>query len=143
MMPPIHKFINKTIWVSIPSHFEDGKCRAYKLLGVELQGLWLESAELMQRVLPEAMHEKAAGMAVFVPFSQITGVMAPATGTAMALITPAGAAVSSVAAAGSVNTAPSVEAAPSIVATARKAAAKGGHKHKGGESDRAGGGHAK
>jgi hypothetical protein len=83
-------YLNHTVFVSIPAIFEDGACRAYKLLGVELNGLWLQSDELTERLLPRD-HEQLASYTpmAFVPFAQIAGVMvatstppsAPETGT--------------------------------------------------------------
>jgi hypothetical protein len=48
----ITRYLNKTVFVSIPALFEDGACRPFKLLGVEIYGLWLQSDELTQRLLP-------------------------------------------------------------------------------------------
>jgi hypothetical protein len=72
----VTRYLNNTVFVSIPAIFEDGACRAYKLLGVELNGLWLQSDELTERLLPRE-HEDLAlyTPAAFVPFAQIAGVM--------------------------------------------------------------------
>lgn len=72
------RFLNKPILVSIPALFDDGLCRPYKLLGAELTGLWLQSDDLAERLLPaEATHFKDLAPAVFVPFSFIAGVLVP------------------------------------------------------------------
>lgn len=72
----VTRYLNNTVFVSIPIIFEDGACRPYQLLGVELNGLWLQSDELTERLLPRD-HEDLAlyAPAAFVPFAQIAGVM--------------------------------------------------------------------
>jgi hypothetical protein len=82
MMNNISQYLNKTIMVSIPALFEDGKCRPFKLLSVDVVGLWLESDELAMRLLPEQFQLYASTEpVVFVPFAQIAGVLV-ATSTA-------------------------------------------------------------
>jgi hypothetical protein len=76
MTPNVARYVNKTIFVSIPVLFEDGTCRAYKLIGAELNGLWLQSEELTRRLLPDDARDLAAqAPAVFVPLAQIAGVL--------------------------------------------------------------------
>ena len=78
MTPKVSQYINRTILVSIPALFDDGQCRAYTLQGVELHGLWLQSEELTERLLPEDKQEytsASVSLAVFVPFAQIAGVL--------------------------------------------------------------------
>ena len=72
----VTRYLNKTVFVSIPALFEDSACRAHRLLGIELNGLWLQSDELTERLLPRD-HEQLASYTpmVFVPFAQIAGVM--------------------------------------------------------------------
>ncbi len=65
--------------VSIPTLFNDGACRPFTLLGVEMNGLWLQSDELTGRLLPGDKEGLAStSRAVFVPFAQIAGVLAGA-----------------------------------------------------------------
>ncbi|MGO9484228.1 MAG: hypothetical protein ACLPX9_06555 [Rhodomicrobium sp.] len=72
------RYINTTILVSMPTLFHDSKCRPFKLLGVELPGVWLQSDELTTRLLPDQMQQYAtAGPAVFVPFAHIAGILVP------------------------------------------------------------------
>ena|ERR1700720_635776 len=72
MAPNLSKQINKTILVSIPALSEDGKCRPYKLTGVELVGLWLESADLASTFLThEHRSQTPSTQEFFIPFSQI------------------------------------------------------------------------
>jgi len=76
MTPRINQYLNKTVLVFIPSLFEDGACRAYRLLGVEVQGLWLHSEELIQRLASDDTRDyESLAPVVFVPFGQIAGVM--------------------------------------------------------------------
>ncbi|MGF6408377.1 hypothetical protein [Paraburkholderia sp. MM5482-R1] len=83
MVPNVARYVNKTVFVSIPALFEDRVCRPFTLLGVELHGLWLQSDELTDRLLPEEKRDLVtkASMVVFVPFAQIAGVLV-ATGPA-------------------------------------------------------------
>jgi hypothetical protein len=72
MTPNLGRYLNKTILVSIPSLFEDDRCRPYKLIGIELFGLWLEGGDLASRFLThEYKSVSPATWAVFIPFSQI------------------------------------------------------------------------
>ena len=88
MSPNLAQLINRTILVSVPAHFGDGACRSYVLLGVEPQGLWLQSEEATTRLLtPETKAYAAAAPAIFVPFAQIAAVLAP-THVPAALLTP-------------------------------------------------------
>lgn len=75
MPPQLKQYLNRTIMVSIPALFEDGKCRACTLQAVDSDGLWLESSALMNRLLPE--HEKATSTrpGVFVPIAQIAALI--------------------------------------------------------------------
>ncbi len=83
MTQNLTKYVNKTILVSIPVLSDDVRCRPYKLMGVELVGLWLQSEDLASRFLAQEHKAHAqATWAFFVPYSQIACV---AVGT----ITPA------------------------------------------------------
>jgi hypothetical protein len=76
MLPNVTRYVNKTIFVSIPALFEDGACRPFTLLGAELHGLWLQSDELTRRLVPGDKQGLATmSPAVFVPFAQIAGVL--------------------------------------------------------------------
>ena len=85
MTPKVGQFLGRTVLVSIPTLFDDGACRPYTLVGVELQGLWLQSDDLNGRLLADDMRDFAeqAAPVVFVPFAHIAGVMVPS-----ALFTP-------------------------------------------------------
>jgi len=76
-MPRLDVYLNKVILVAIPSLFGDTACRPLRLIGVELYGLWLESAELSALSLPENRHAAAGTVPItFVPFTQIVCVIA-------------------------------------------------------------------
>ena len=76
MLPNLARYLNKTILVSIPALFDDALCRPYKLLGAEITGLWLQSEELTKRLLTSESGDMASlEPAVFVPFSQMAGVL--------------------------------------------------------------------
>lgn len=78
MPPNLVRYLNKTVLVSIPVLFDDGTARPYTLLGAEMNGLWLQSEELTNRLLRDDCAELAQmNPAVFVPFAQIAGVLIP------------------------------------------------------------------
>jgi len=72
MAPNLSKHINETILVCIPALSDDGKCRPYKLTGIELVGLWLASPDLVKTFLTqEHRSQTPLTQEVFIPFSQI------------------------------------------------------------------------
>ena len=76
MPPDLSRYLNKTLFVSIPVLFDDGAARPYTLLGAEMNGLWLQSEELTDRLLSNDCRELAQMRpAVYVPFAQIAGVL--------------------------------------------------------------------
>ncbi len=76
MTPNLARYLNKTIYVSIPVLFEDGVCRPYRLLGAEFNGLWLQSEELTRRLAPDDGSQLAEMKpVVFVPYAQMAGVV--------------------------------------------------------------------
>ncbi len=78
MTPQVQQYLDKTILVSIPALFDDGKCRPFKLLGVEVPGLWLQADDLTARLLPDRLQAYAsAEPMVFVPFAQIAAIVIP------------------------------------------------------------------
>jgi hypothetical protein len=82
MLPTLSRYLNKTVLVAIPALFDDGACRPFTLLGAELHGLWLQSAELTRRLMPGDGRDLAATQAAaFVPFAQIAGVLVAAGAT--------------------------------------------------------------
>ena len=78
MQLALSRYLNKTVFVYIPALFEDGAARPYTLLGAEINGLWLQSEELTDRLLKDEGRELVKlNPAVFVPFAQIAGVLIP------------------------------------------------------------------
>lgn len=87
MTPNLTKYVGKTILVSIPVLSEDSTCRPYRLNGIELMGLWLESDDLPQGFLTaEDRSHAQLRWSFFVPFTQIAcvAISLPATKTAPA-----------------------------------------------------------
>lgn len=110
------RYLNKTILVSIPALFEDPLCRPCTLLGAEITGLWLQSEELTDRLLPPESADLASlEPAVFVPFAQMVGVL---VATAVAQQPPA-------------TTAPAATAAPPGPAKNVPSQAEPKHEHPG------------
>jgi len=78
MPPKLKQFLNRTILASIPALFEDGRCRAYTLLSIEVDGLWLSSNELTVRLLAERERKDVeTAQPVFVPAVQIAAIILP------------------------------------------------------------------
>ena len=76
MIPNVARYLNKTVMVSIPALFDDRACRSFRLVGAELNGLWLQSDELIRILLPEDRRDLAYRQpVVFIPFAQIAGVL--------------------------------------------------------------------
>jgi hypothetical protein len=72
MASNLSKHINETILVCIPALSKDGKCRPYKLTGIELVGLWLASPDLASTFLTqEHRSQMPLTQEFFIPFSQI------------------------------------------------------------------------
>lgn len=84
MTPKLTQYLNRQILVSIPALFEDGRCRPFRLVGAEFNGLWLQSDELTRRLYPEKQGEAPVSLPAFVPFAQISAVLItpPALGAA-------------------------------------------------------------
>jgi hypothetical protein len=79
MIPKLVDYLNQTVLVSIPVLHADAKCRSFTLLGVEMQGLWLQDEALVSHLASEATDTPIAAMApVFVPFSHVAFVLLPA-----------------------------------------------------------------
>jgi hypothetical protein len=89
MTPNLSRYLNKTVFASIPALFDDGVCRPYKLLGADLTGLWLQSEELTQRLVAgETQYLASLAPVVFVPFAQIAGVLLPTAAPAQPPASP-------------------------------------------------------
>jgi hypothetical protein len=64
-------FIEKTIVVCIPGFTKDDRLYPYKLVGVEADGLWLESPAFRRGLEPPPAGPEYEELAAFVPFAQI------------------------------------------------------------------------
>lgn len=72
MTPNLTKYVGKAILVSIPALSEDLRCRSYRLIGIELIGLWLEAEDLRGAFLAdEHRSHDMVRWSFFVPFTQI------------------------------------------------------------------------
>lgn len=72
MAPNLTKYVGKTILVSIPALSKDTMCRSYRLIGIELIGLWLEDEALRGAFLDdEHRSHDMVRWSFFVPFTQI------------------------------------------------------------------------
>jgi hypothetical protein len=91
MPPRLKQYINRSILVSIPALFEDGKCRDYILQSVEADGLWLSSNALAERLLTEGGRTAQRVPLVFVPAAQISAIILPRPAAPMAQPGDAGA----------------------------------------------------
>jgi len=79
MIPKLVDYLNQTVLVSIPALHSDAKCRSYVLLGVEMQGLWLQDEKLVGELTSLATEMSVDARApVFVPFASIAFVVLPA-----------------------------------------------------------------
>jgi hypothetical protein len=75
-MIKLAQFFNRTILVCIPSLYDDGQPRPYTLVGIEPEGLWLESEEFVSRLLPPDNEQSSLRtLAAFIPFAQILYVL--------------------------------------------------------------------
>jgi hypothetical protein len=82
MIPKLVDYLNQTVLVSIPVLHSDGKCRSFTLLGVEMQGLWLQDENLVDHLVSVATDTSIDTTApVFVPFSHIAFILLPAHAT--------------------------------------------------------------
>ena len=75
MVPKLIDYLRQSVLVSIPALHSDIRCRSYTLVGVELQGLWLQSEELLDDLLDDEAQSAPSSTPVFVPFSQIAGIV--------------------------------------------------------------------
>jgi hypothetical protein len=90
MIPNLARYMNRTIFVSIPVLFEDTACRPVRLLGAELNGLWLQSDELTERLAPaQPFYATTPSAVVFIPFAQMAGVLIHLSAPAQDTETPA------------------------------------------------------
>jgi len=61
--------VGKTVLVSMPSLFDNGRLLPCRVLGIEISGLWLQSEKLMNTLAPDVDVYRMAK--IFVTFTQI------------------------------------------------------------------------
>ena len=77
-MPKLANFVQKTILISIPGLTKDDRLYPYKLVGIEADGLWIESPSLRSRLQSPPGGTDHGELAAFVPFAQILYVLCDA-----------------------------------------------------------------
>jgi hypothetical protein len=78
MTPKLNQYLNRTIMVSIPALFKHGKCQPCTLHSVEADGLWLVSADLVDKLLAGQEDAGAATQPVYVSNAHIAALILPA-----------------------------------------------------------------
>jgi hypothetical protein len=73
----LRKLIGHHVIVMGPSFIDNEKLESVKLLAVEEAGIWIESQEAIDRIIGKLSKKpSAAGLALFVPYGQITTILA-------------------------------------------------------------------
>ncbi len=73
----LRRLIGRRVIVIGPSFVDNDKLQSVKLLAVEEAGLWIESEEAVDKILGRLQKKpNTAGLAFFIPYSQITTVVA-------------------------------------------------------------------
>jgi hypothetical protein len=73
----LRKLIGKRVIVMGPKFVDNDKLQSVKLLAVEDAGIWIESEEAVDKILGRLQKKAtAAALAFFVPFGQITTIVA-------------------------------------------------------------------
>jgi hypothetical protein len=73
----LRRLVGYRVIVMGPSFLDDEKLRSVKLLAVEDAGIWIESQEAFDKIIGNSSKKPtSAGLALFIPFSQITSILA-------------------------------------------------------------------
>ncbi|MGC2398580.1 MAG: hypothetical protein WA510_02290 [Acidobacteriaceae bacterium] len=73
----LRRLIGYQIVVMGPTFVDNEKLQSVKLLAVEEAGIWIESQEAFDKLIWKfSKKPTAAGLAFFIPFGQITTIMA-------------------------------------------------------------------
>jgi hypothetical protein len=73
----LRRLIGYQVVVMGPSFVDSEKLQSVKLLAVEAAGIWIESQEAFDKIVGKFTKKPtAAGLAFFIPFGQITTIMA-------------------------------------------------------------------
>jgi hypothetical protein len=79
------KLINHKVIVIGPEFFDKERLENVRLLGVEATGIWIESEEVLNRIVEKyRVKPSAPGLAFFIPFAHITTILASFEPTATA-----------------------------------------------------------
>jgi hypothetical protein len=69
----LFQLLSRPIYAAIPSLHQDGNPRKYRLVAIDDAGLWLESEELLDRLVRADVRPSGQErLVVFVPYAQIT-----------------------------------------------------------------------
>jgi hypothetical protein len=83
MESPLQRLVGHTVIVLGPAFFDKEKLESVKLVGVDQAGIWIESEDALNRMVEKfRVKPSAPGLAFFIPFGQITTILAsisPAT----------------------------------------------------------------
>lgn len=73
----LRKLVGHRVFVIGPRFLENEKPQSVKLLAVETAGIWLESKEATNKLITDLQRKPSSeGLAFFVPFAQITSIVA-------------------------------------------------------------------
>jgi hypothetical protein len=73
----LSKLVGHRIIVMGPSFVDNDKLQSVKLLAVEEAGIWIESEEAVDKILGRLQKKvSASAVAFFIPYGQITAVVA-------------------------------------------------------------------
>jgi hypothetical protein len=73
----LRRLVGKQVILLGPNFIDSEKLHSVKLLAVEDAGIWIESQEAVDKVIGNmAKKPTAAGLGIFIPFGQITSILA-------------------------------------------------------------------
>jgi hypothetical protein len=73
----LNKLVGRRVIVMGPRFLENEKPQSVKLLAVETAGIWIESQEATDKLIINLQRKPSSeGLAFFIPFAQITSIVA-------------------------------------------------------------------
>ena len=73
----LRRLIGHRVIVMGPNFVDNEKLQSVKLLAVEEVGIWIESQEAIDKIIGSLQKKpSSAGLAFFIPFGQITAIVA-------------------------------------------------------------------
>lgn len=73
----LRKLVGHRVMVMGPHFIENDKPQSVKLLAVEDAGIWIESQEAVDKLIASLQKKPSSeGLAFFIPYAQITGIVA-------------------------------------------------------------------